>query len=77
MSFGFNFVFFFWYISNYLLHKDLINETINEIAYIYNYTKFYSKLASHSNSVIAIQGCVNIPDNPCRRLKKNTGAGIN
>ena len=52
-----------WYVSNNSHHNDLNIETVNTVAFNH-YKKFHTKLATHTNLLIAIQGETNNPENP-------------
>jgi len=58
-----------WYVTNNCLHKDLKIDSVTAVA-SNHYKKFHSKLATHTNPLIANQGRVNPLHNPTRRLKR-------
>ncbi|KAF0770405.1 zinc finger MYM-type protein 6-like [Aphis craccivora] len=64
-----------WYISNDTLHNYLNIETISQLA-SKHYSKFHSKLSTHSNPKISSLSCKTFPGNPIRRLKRKWCRGL-
>lgn len=58
-----------FYVSNHTIHSDLNIPFVSDLAQS-RYTKFHSKLSSHSNPLIHDLSTTTLPNNPRRRLKR-------
>lgn len=59
-----------FYISNDILHRDLLIPTIKNVATTL-YKRFHLKLANHRKPLIQNLSSLTLPGDPGRRLKRN------